>query len=212
MSNFPEKETNPNAAQPAPAAEGESPAKKRWFGRGIYGSKDVPIRVLDACIAIMVVLAIVLTVYHSLTGGFVVEFNGNGAEIAVENQSIRYGNPIGEPETPRRPGYDFVCWSADGVAEHPWDFEADTVTGDMKLFAVWQPAQITVKFDLAGGTVNGSGAAAPITVTYGETYGTLPTPQKDGARFAGWQYSGQVITAESEVASTGEHVLTALWQ
>ena len=38
-------------AQPVPA---ENPMiKKRWFGRGIYGSKDVPIRVLDACIGVI---------------------------------------------------------------------------------------------------------------------------------------------------------------
>ncbi|MGN0974442.1 MAG: InlB B-repeat-containing protein [Gemmiger sp.] len=189
-----------------------APGKKRWFGRGIYGSKDVPIRVLDACIAVMIAVTVLLTVYHSVNGGFAVEFDGNGADTAVETQSIRYGSTVAEPDTPVRPGYDFVCWSTDGAAANPWDFGADTVTGDMKLFAVWQPAQITVKFDLAGGTVDGSATAGPITVTYGGSYGALPVPEKEGAQFAGWEYSGQTITADSAVASTGEHVLTARWK
>lgn len=35
--------------------------KKRWFGRGIYGSKDVPIRILDGLIAFLIVLTVALT-------------------------------------------------------------------------------------------------------------------------------------------------------
>ena len=48
-------------------------------------------------------------------------------------------------------------------------------------------------------------------MTYGETYGELPVPQKDGYRFDGWIYSGAVIQSDTEVTMTGEHVLTARW-
>lgn len=80
--------------------------------------------------------------------------------------------------------------------------------GEFTLYAVWRPASFTVKFDLAGGT----GDDTPITVTYGEPYGALPTPTKEGATFAGWEYSGQIITPETTVTMTGEHILTATWQ
>ena len=49
-------------------------------------------------------------------------------------------------------------------------------------------------------------------VTFGETYGTLPEPVKEGRTFAGWEYSGQTITADTVVQMTGEHVLTAIWK
>ena len=48
-------------------------------------------------------------------------------------------------------------------------------------------------------------------MTFGETYGELPTPVKEGSTFGGWEYSGQIITADTVVQMTGEHVLTANW-
>ena len=44
--------------------------KKKLFGRGIYGSKDVPIRILDGLIVGMRLLAVVLTVIFSINGGY----------------------------------------------------------------------------------------------------------------------------------------------
>ena len=53
--------TQPNLE---PAAPAENPMiKKRWFGRGIYASKDVPIRILDACIGAMIIAALALTIW-----------------------------------------------------------------------------------------------------------------------------------------------------
>lgn len=201
-----------NHPENAPENAGQNPGgKKRWFGRGIYGSKDVPIRALDGAIAVMIVLAVILTVWNAANGGFVVAFETNGADVQIASQKIRHGDLVSQPETPVRPGYTLDCWSSDSETRHPWDFAASTVSGDMTLYALWTPAEITVRFDLAGGTLNGADTAAPITVTYGELYGTLPTPEKAGSTFGGWLYSGQVITAATAVTMTGEHVLTAIW-
>lgn len=49
-------------------------------------------------------------------------------------------------------------------------------------------------------------------VTYGEVYGALPEPEKTGVSFKGWFYSGQMIEADTRVAMTGEHVLTAVYE
>jgi len=49
-------------------------------------------------------------------------------------------------------------------------------------------------------------------VTYGEVYGALPEPEKTGVSFKGWIYSGQMIEADTRVAMTGEHVLTAVYE
>ena len=48
-------------------------------------------------------------------------------------------------------------------------------------------------------------------MTYGEAYGELPVPEKEGFLFDGWVYSGAVIKAATTVTMTGEHVLTARW-
>ena len=41
--------------------------KKKLFGRGIYGSKDVPIRILDGLIVGMILLAVVLPLFSVST-------------------------------------------------------------------------------------------------------------------------------------------------
>ena len=87
--------------------------KKRWFGRGIYGSKDVPIRLLDGFIAVVVVVIVGMIIFFTVTGGFYVTFEtGGGSEVA--QQKLRHGELVTEPEEPMRPGYDFGGWSVGG--------------------------------------------------------------------------------------------------
>lgn len=200
--------------QAAPAETTTTPdsqVKKRWFGRGIYGSKDVPIRVLDTCIVLMAVAAIALTMINSHFGGFSIVFDTGMSDVTVAAQKVRHGEVIAQPEDPARPGYVLLGWSTAVDSTEPWKWSTP-VENDMTLYALWQPAAVKVKFDLAGGTLDGADAAPDATAVYGEAYGTLPTPNKQGSVFDGWQYSGQTITAESIVTATGEHVLTAQWR
>ncbi len=185
--------------------------KKRWFGRGIYGSKDVPIRLLDGFIAVVIVVIVGMITFFTVTGGFYVTFDTvGGSEVA--QQKLRHGELVAEPEAPMKPGYEFGGWSLGGEKPLLWDFSQDKVQGDMTLTAVWTPAKIPVRFDADGGTVNGSEEAGTAEVVFGETYGELPVPEKEGAEFDGWYYSGEKITAETVVTMTGEHVLTAAWK
>lgn len=185
--------------------------KKRWFGRGIYGSRDVPIRLLDGFIAVVIVIILALIIFFAVNGGFYVTFDTAGGS-QVDSQKLRHGSLIAEPEVPSKPGYTFAGWRLPGNEAADWNFAVDKVDGDLTLVAKWTPAQITVKFDLNGGSVDGGEEAGPLTVTFGEPYGELPVPAKEGAEFAGWRYSGSEITPETKVAMTGEHVLTAEWK
>ena len=206
---------NPNSDPSAegdkahPLQAGRGPIK---FRRGAYTSTDKPIRILDACIALMVVLAVGLTVWNAIHGGFIVEFDAAGADHQPEIQKVRHGELIEEPQGVTRPGYVLKCWSFDPDKDIPWDFDTTKVGSDLTLRAVWEPASFEVRFDLAGGTVNGESETAPKTVTYGESYGELPLPEKEGFTFDGWLYSGDIITADTTVAMTGEHLLTAQWK
>lgn len=188
----------------------EEPVKKKLFGRGIYGSKDVPIRILDGLIAGMILLAVVLTVIFSINGGYRVTFDTQGGG-EIPYQKLRYGKLVEKPENPLKPGYEFVCWKRE-EAEGEWSFDHDQVKGDMTLTAQWKPASVLVKFDLDGGMADGKTEAEPVFVTYGETYGELPEPEKPGASFKGWIYSGQMIEADTRVTMTGEHILTAVYE
>ena len=179
---------------------------KKLFGRGIYTSKDVPIRILDKVIALMIAAAVILTVVFAINGGYYVTFDTQGGtEIAA--QKLRYGARVAQPQAPQKPGYVFDSWY-DEEGEQTWNFELLPVEGDVTLTAVYKPAEIVVKFDTNGGEMSGEDSCL---VTYGETYGNLPVPEKEGYTFTGWEYSGQTITADTLVQMTGEHVLTAVY-
>ena len=72
-------------------------------------------------------------------------------------------------------------------------------------------AQVILVSGYDGGTGADGSTVESKQVTFGETYGELPTPVKEGSAFGGWEYSGQIITADTVVQMTGEHVLTATW-
>ena len=147
--------TNTTASQP--------PVKKKWFGRGIYGSKDVPIRILDKLIFGLIAATVILTVVFTVNGGYFVNFEtGGGTEI--ESQKLRYGQLVEKPEDPVRPGYEFNGWVY-GEEEYPWSFGADKVQGEMTLIAQWKPAKVLVKFDLDGGTFGEHGPDGDFMVT-----------------------------------------------
>ncbi len=206
------KDEKATAESPADAAEqkntvpapSENPmVKKRWFGRGIYGSKDVPIRILDGFILTVVLVIIVMIVYFAINGGFWVTFDTQGGNT-IEKQKLRHGNLVSEPAEPVKPGYTFEGWYNQDLK---WNFAENEVTGDLTLVASWKPAVILVKFDPAGGTC----PTESKEVTFQELYGELPVPSKEGAVFEGWYYSGQKIEPDTQVQMTGEHVLTAQW-
>ena len=69
----------------------------------------------------------------------------------------------------------------------------------------------TVGFNPNGGAVSPTSK----TVTYGEPYGTLPTPQREGYGFLGWYTAasgGSKITATSTVSITANQTLYAHWE
>lgn len=185
---------------------------KKWFGRGIYGSKDVPIRILDGFIIGAICFVVILVFWFATHGGYNVTFDTKGgSELTV--QRLKHGELAEESETPLKPGYTFCGWvtSEDESLAKEWNFATDKVENDLTLYAVWMPAEVRVKFDLDGGNLDGETYIPDKTVTYGEAYGELPVPEKEGFRFDGWIYSGVVIQADTMVTMTGEHVLTARW-
>jgi len=186
--------------------------KKKLFGRGVYGSKDVPIRILDGFIIGAVALVVILVFWFATHGGYVVTFDTDGGTEVAE-QKLKHGENAKEPETPVKPGYEFKGWitSEDPSLAEEWNFAENLVQNDVTLYAVWEPAQIAVKFDPDGGSVDGSSVIPDRLVTFSEPYGELPVPEKEGSRFDGWVYSGSVIGADTLVTMTGEHVLTARW-
>ncbi|MBR6770964.1 MAG: InlB B-repeat-containing protein [Lachnospiraceae bacterium] len=183
--------------------------RHRIFGRGIYGSKDVPIRLLDGFIAGCILIIVSMIIYFAIHGGYTVSFDTRGGN-EIPSQKLRYGKLVEEPEEPIRQGYEFAGWYYENDGEKLWNFAAGQVGGDMTLLARWEPAMVTVKFDSDGGELLETEVSKQ--VLYQGEYGELPLPTKEGFRFAGWIYSGEMITPEHKVMMPGEHVLTAVWE
>jgi len=88
------------------------------------------------------------------------------------------------------------------------------------IYAKFTPAVSTVTANANGGSIpstdgwTGTGASATKSVTYGRTYGTLPTPTRNYYTFGGWYtdntYTSQV-TSSTTVTATTNHSIIAKW-
>lgn len=65
-----------------------------------------------------------------------VTFVGNGGS-ETEPQSVQFGEKIKEPPAPTREGYSFNGWYSDLDRTKLWNFDTDTVKGNMTLYAGW---------------------------------------------------------------------------
>ena len=88
----------------------------------------------------------------------------------------------------------------------------DLAKGDVNvtLYVNWIPNSYTVSFNANGGNCSSSSK----TVNYDGTYGTLPTPTKDGYGFVGWftaASGGTQISSSSKVSVTSNQTLYAHW-
>ena len=62
-----------------------------------------------------------------------------------------------------------------------------------------------------GWTVASGNQTATKSVTWGSTYGTLPTPKKTGYTFAGWYIDDSEVTSSTKVTTAKNHTITARW-
>ena len=82
--------------------------------------------------------------------------------------------------------------------------------GNITITAQWTANPYSVTFDPNGGSVSTTSK----TVTYGSTYGDLPTPTRTGYKFAGWYTAasgGSQVTSSTKVTATANHKLYAHW-
>ena len=65
---------------------------------------------------------------------YTVTFNSNGGTENPEPQTHEAGEKVTKPNDPTKGGFDFACWTKDGT---DFNFDSDTVTGNMTLVAKW---------------------------------------------------------------------------
>lgn len=84
--------------------------KGKWFGRGIYGSKDVPIRILDGLIGVLIVVIVGMIIFFAVRGGFNIMYDTDGgSEVPAPEgpatvSSLRSRRHLTSPDTPLTDG------------------------------------------------------------------------------------------------------------
>ena len=92
----------------------------------------------------------------------VVHFETNGG-TGIEDIISIYGEKISRPADPTREGKQLVGWYKDIHFQEPWNFESDTVKGNMTLYAKWEDAPVaeTPDTEEPTDTENGTGKGTP---------------------------------------------------
>lgn len=144
-------------------------------------------------------------VYHV---AFEYNYDYEGTENAAYANS---GSPVSVPTTPEREGYAFGGWYSDKDFNTKWNFDTDTVTENINLYAKWTARIYPVTLITNGGTIE----SGDVT---GYTYGvgvTLPVDViRPGYTFGGWYAEadfsdGKVI--EISTTDTGDKTFYAKW-
>lgn len=140
-----------------------------------------------------------------------VTFVTNGG-TEIKKIIVKTDETITKPSNPTRTGYTFGDWYTDQSCTKKWDFEKDTVSDAMTLYAKWTANTYDVTLNL---NYDGAAEATKITVTYDGTYSALTTPERAGYDFLGWftaKTDGEQVTADSKVSITAPQTLYAHWQ
>ena len=111
-----------------------------------------------------------------------VSFEANGGTPAPDPQNIAQGGWVVPPPAMTKTGYGFGGWYKEPACTNQWDFTADTVSGNITLYANWDLNYHTVSFDTNGG----SPVPNPQSITNGGKVVMPPAMPKPGYSFGGW--------------------------
>ena len=153
--------------------------------------------------------------WTAISSTYTVTFDAQGGTVNPASKTVTQGDAYGALPTPAREGYGFAGWytGANGTGTEVTASTTVTTASNHALYAKWTvlSSTYTVTLDAQGGTVT----TESISVNKGGTYGTLPTPTRNGYVFAGWWTSsggaGTQVTSGTTVTASGEHTLFAKW-
>ncbi len=139
-------------------------------------------------------------------------FNPCGGSVNETERTLQDGGTYGNLPTPVRNGYVFDGWYLSmsyASSERVNSYDPVTRTDSHTLYAKWVGQGASVYLDANGGYCD----ETYLDLTYGNSYGYLPTPTRDGYNFLGWydEYGNQV-TSSTSCQHSGQKTLTAKWE
>lgn len=125
-------------------------------------------------------------VYKVLNGNIsIINFNPCGGTCSTSFIVRKFGQLYGDLPVPVRDGYIFDGWYSERNgkgAKYTSDMKYWGKNETVTWYANWKIDGSIINFDPCGGTCSTSF----IVKKFGELYGTLPTPKRDGYIFDGW--------------------------
>ncbi len=142
----------------------------------------------------------------------------------IESLTVKTGELLTAPEAPTADGYQFEGWFKEPECENIWDFEKDTVTADITLYAKWTEGETKTEAEtettdaastcLVTFDMQGFGKQIEsVTVNNGETFAAPEAPTAEGYTFAEWYREAECINTwdfEMDIV-TEDIVLYAKW-
>jgi len=116
------------------------------------------------------------TLYARWTG--MVTFYSAGT--AIDSVTVTVGDTVPKPIDPTNGPFIFQGWHKNPIGGDPWNFDTDTVAGNMPLYAIWSTYGV-IKFDSNGGTPIDS-----VIINVGDTVPQPTDPTNGNLIFNGW--------------------------
>lgn len=190
----------PYGILPTPTREGYT--FSGWYTLAQEGAKITETTIVD------IVEDTILYAHWNATK-YTVTFNTNGGN-SVNDIQVTYHSTYENLPTPTRTGYAFLGWYSDSALTNKIEKTTQVTTASNHiLYAKWQVNTYRVVFDSDGGTT-----CASKEVVYGEEYGTLEYPTKEGYTFIGWyidQSCSSQVFKSTIVTKASDHTLYAGW-
>jgi uncharacterized repeat protein (TIGR02543 family) len=117
-------------------------------------------------------------------GPYIVTFVPNGGSPAPDVRNIVKGKVTGQP-TITRTGYTLDGWYTEAAFTKQWDFNKDTVTKDITLYAKWNGITYTVIYNKNASDATGTMENSSFTYDKRESLRTN-TFTRPGYAFTGW--------------------------
>lgn len=150
--------------------------------------------------------------FNSYLTSSIITFDPNGGSATDTTKTVYYGQLYGELPVPTRANYTFAGWytAKDGGTEITAE-TAVTALVNQTLYARWTPNKFTLTYNANGGSVS----PASKELTFGDSYGTLPTPKRDYYTFLGWYTAasgGTQVSASTTPTSATDVTIYAQWK
>lgn len=104
---------------------------------GLYSKVNMSVKSADILIGVLIAVLIAVTLFIVAHGGFKIKYDSDGGSFVPEATAM-HSEKLEEPKEPLKEGYEFTGWYRDRACTEKWEFETDTVSGSMTLYAGWR--------------------------------------------------------------------------